>query len=57
VKLNPLTYGVAALRHVMGMHSQAISLPVSLAVAGGFALFTLAMSTRAASKAAKGDLR
>jgi ABC-2 type transport system permease protein len=57
VMLNPLSYGVAALRHVMGMQSQAISLPLGLAVAAGFAIFTLAMSTRAAGKAAKGDLR
>jgi len=57
IKLNPLTYGVAALRHVMGMHSTAISLPMAVGGAAAFAVLMLVLSTRAANKPAKGDLR
>ena len=57
VHVNPLTYGVSALRHTAGLPGASPSLPVCLAVTVGFAVFTLAMSARAAAKPAKGDLR
>jgi len=57
IKLNPLTYGVAALRHVMGMPSTAISLPMAVGVSAGFAVLMLVLCTRAAGKAARGDLK
>ena len=57
VYANPMTYGVAALRHAAGLGGTNLSLPVCLLVTAGFAAFTLLMSARVAAKPAKGDLR
>jgi ABC-2 type transport system permease protein len=57
VHLNPMTYGVSALRHTAGLPGATPSLPICLLVTAGFAAFTLAMSARAAARPAKGDLR
>ena len=57
VHVNPLTYGVSALRHAAGLPGASPSMPVCLLVTAGFAALMLALSARAAAKPAKGDLR
>ena len=49
VAFNPLSYGLSALRHVIGRSDAAIglpSLPVSLAVSAGFAVLCVALGVR-----------
>jgi len=57
VRLNPMTYGVSALRHTAGLPGATPSLPVCLLVTAGFAALMLFLSARAAARPAKGDLR
>lgn len=57
VKLNPLTYGVEALRHAAGLGGTSMSLAVCLLVFTGFTVVMLMLSVRMAGRPAKGDLR
>ena len=57
VRLNPLSYGVAALRETLGMGGSGPSLGFSLAVTAGFALVLFALAQRMARRPAAGDLR
>ena len=57
VHLNPMTYGVSALRHTAGLPGATPSLPVCLLVTAGFAALMLFLAARAAARPAKGDLR
>jgi ABC-2 type transport system permease protein len=57
VKLNPLTYGVEALRHAAGLGGTSMSLATCLLVFAGFTVVMLMLSVRMAGRPAKGDLR
>lgn len=54
LRLNPLTYGVKALRQALGMEAQDIT---ALLVTAGFAVLMFVLSIGMASRPAKGDLR
>ena len=56
LKINPLTYGVGALRHALRMGSTP-SLPWCLLVTALFALAMFGLAYRLAGRPAKGDLR
>jgi len=56
IRLNPMTYGVAALRHALGLPAP-FGLGTSLAVSAGFGTAMFLLATRLARRAAKGDLR
>jgi len=57
LRLNPLSYGVAALRHALGMEGAIASLNVALLVTALFALGMFGLAFRMAGRPAKGDLR
>jgi len=57
LRLNPLSYGLAALRHALGMPAPGISLPLALLVTLGFSLLMVALAVRLAARPAAGDLR
>jgi ABC-2 type transport system permease protein len=57
LRLNPLSYGVTALRQALGMEGFGPSLPWSLAVTAVFALAMFALALRLAGRPAAGDLR
>ncbi len=57
VKLNPLTYGVEALRHAAGLGGTSMSLVTCLLVFTGFTVVMLMLSVRMVGRPAKGDLR
>ena len=57
VRLNPLSYGLAALRHALGMGSSGFDPGVSLAVTLGFAALLLGLALVLARRPAAGDLR
>ncbi|MHC4547411.1 MAG: ABC transporter permease [Planctomycetota bacterium] len=56
LRLNPLSYGVAALRHALGMEGAA-PLGWSLAISFLFAVVMFGLALKMAGRAAKGDLR
>ncbi|MEM8883537.1 MAG: ABC transporter permease [Planctomycetota bacterium] len=56
VYANPLTYGVAALRHAAGLGGN-LSPLLCLSVTAGFAALMLVLCARSARRPAKGDLR
>lgn len=56
LRLNPLSYGVAALRHALGMGGTP-GLETSLLVSVAFAVAMLLLAQRLAGRPAKGDLR
>jgi len=57
LKLNPLSYGVAALRHALGMEGATPGPVVCLLVSLLFALAMFLLSLRLARRPAKGDLQ
>jgi ABC-2 type transport system permease protein len=57
LRLNPLTYGVSALRHAIDMGGAGPSAGVSLGVTALFAACMLGLSMRLARRPAAGDLR
>jgi len=57
IRMNPLTYGVAALRHALGTPTSVSSLPGGLAVTALFAAATFGLALRLAHRPAAGDLR
>ncbi len=54
LKLNPLTYGVKALRQALGMEAYDSG---ALLVTAGFAVLMFVLSIKMANRPAKGDLR
>ena len=57
VRLNPLSYGLAALRHALGMGSEGYPPGVSIAVTLGFAVVLFGLALALARRPAAGDLR
>jgi ABC-2 type transport system permease protein len=57
LRLNPLSYGVAALRHALGMGGASPGPLVCLAVSVLFALAMFLLALRLAARPAKGDLQ
>ncbi|MCK6460257.1 MAG: ABC transporter permease [Planctomycetes bacterium] len=57
LRLNPLSYGVAALRHALGMGGATPGPLVCLAVSLLFALAMFGLAMRLAARPAKGDLQ
>ncbi len=56
IRLNPMTYGVSALRHALGMPAP-IGIGTSLAVSFTFGTVVFVLAMRLARRAAKGDLK
>jgi ABC-2 type transport system permease protein len=57
LRLNPLSYGVGALRHAIDMGGAESSLGVCLAVSAAFAAVMFGLALKLAGKPAAGDLR